>query len=89
MLAGVNCLAGDLILGLFKRSSDFSGRRICEETTKNNNKKMAYEVTMVYHLHMPCILWEHLPNIPNECPKREVQDYLVHLFFVFDSTVIG
>ena len=43
MLAGVNCLAGDLILGLFKRSSDFSGRRICEETTKNNNKKMAYE----------------------------------------------
>lgn len=32
---------------------------------------------------------EHLPNIPNECPKREVQDYLVHLFFVFDSTVIG
>lgn len=53
MLAGVNCLAGDLILGLFKRSSDFSGRRICEETTKNNNKKMAYEVIMVYHLHMP------------------------------------
>ena len=36
-----------------------------------------------------CILWEHLPNIPNESPKREVQDYLVHLFFVFDSTVIG
>lgn len=50
---------------------------------------MAYEVIILYHLHMPCILWEHLPNIPNECPKREVQDYLVHLFFVFDSTVIG
>ena len=43
---------------------------------------MAYEVIILYHLHMPCILWEHLPNIPNECPpKREVQDYLVHLFF--------
>ena len=50
---------------------------------------MAYEVIILFHLHMPCILWEHLPNIPNECPKREVQDYLVHLFFVFDSTVIG
>jgi len=50
---------------------------------------MAYEVIILYHLHMPCILWEHLPNIPNESPKREVQDYLVHLFFVFDSTVIG
>ena len=50
---------------------------------------MAYEVIILYHLHMPCVLWEHLPNIPNESPKREVQDYLVHLFFVFDSTVIG
>lgn len=38
MLAGVNCLAGDLILGLLSDRQTFSGRRICEETTKNNNK---------------------------------------------------
>ena len=25
---------------------------------------MAYEVIILYHLHMPCILWEHLLNIP-------------------------
>lgn len=53
MLAGVNCLAGDLILGLLGSLSDFSGVKLCEKTTKNNNKKMAYEVIMVYHLHMP------------------------------------
>ena len=46
---------------------------------------MAYD-----HLHMPCILWEHLPNIPNECPQKEKYRTIWYIsFFVFDSTVIG
>ena len=49
MLAGVNCLAGDLILGLFKRSSDF----FRTSYMRGNNEKQQYEVIMVYHLHMP------------------------------------
>jgi len=51
---------------------------------------MAYEVIILYHLHMPCILWEHLPNIPNECPQKEKYRTIWYIsFFVFDSTVIG
>ena len=51
---------------------------------------MAYEVIILYHLHMPCILWEHLPNIPNECPQKEKYRNIWYIsFFVFDSTVIG
>ena len=37
-----------------------------------------------------CILWEHLPNIPNECPQKEKYRTIWYIsFFVFDSTVIG
>ncbi len=50
---------------------------------------MAYEVIILYHLHMPCILWNIYRISLMNLLKREVQDYLVHLFFVFDSTVIG
>lgn len=39
--------------------------RIFKKTQKNGNEKMAYEVIMVYQLHMPTYFEGHLLNIPN------------------------
>ena len=38
--------------------------RIFKKTQKNGNEKMAYEVIMVYQLHMPTYFEGHLLNIP-------------------------
>ena len=46
---------------------------------------MAYEVIILYHLHMPCILWEHLLNIPNLFNVFAYELYVfhkvIHLYF--------
>lgn len=52
MLAGVNCLAGDLILGLLSDHQTFPDVVYARKQRKTTIK-MAYEVIMVYHLHMP------------------------------------
>ena len=40
--------------------------RIFKKTQKNGNEKMAYEVIMVYQLHMPTYFEGHLLNIPKK-----------------------